>query len=83
MKDARGGVPCLERSWNSVTNALKLLVLLLAVGSLALAGCGRRSQLESPDAAPATAVDPADAAARDAGAGPRKPDRPFILDSII
>ncbi|MXN64854.1 hypothetical protein GR183_08035 [Stappia sp. GBMRC 2046] len=65
-----------------MTKALKLLVLLAALGSLTLAGCGRRGSLERPSPAPAVAADPAtaDQAAPEA---PLKPDRPFILDPII
>lgn len=57
-------------------------VLIVAVLALTLAGCGRRGALDRPgDVDPALAApgDPAPAAAP----VPAKPDRPFVLDSII
>ena len=74
--------PIFFRGWNSVTKALKLLVLVAALGSLTLAGCGRRGSLDRPSPAPAIAADPATADQAEPEA-PRKRDAPFILDAII
>lgn len=65
-----------------MTKALKLLVLLAALGSLTLAGCGRRGSLDRPSPEPAAAADSA-SADQAAPQAPGKPDKPFILDGII
>ncbi|CAN5245903.1 hypothetical protein BH10PSE9_BH10PSE9_21560 [soil metagenome] len=56
----------------------RALVAGLLVAAIGLAGCGRRGVLEPPPGAAVTtngekAPDP----------GPRKPDKPFILDWLL
>lgn len=62
-----------------MTNRTGIVILALCLSALAVAGCGRRSQLERPAAAGAGPA----AAAGETPADPAKPDRPFILDPII
>nr|WP_246270513.1 lipoprotein [Hongsoonwoonella zoysiae] len=58
------------------------MVLVTALASLTLAGCGRRGSLDRPRSAPAVVSDPATAEQAEPDA-PRKRDTPFILDAII
>ena len=60
-------------------------VILAAVLSIALTGCGIRGSLEAPPEAKAsgTAVSPEAHDAGEDSAAPRKEHRPFILDGLI
>jgi predicted small lipoprotein YifL len=65
---------------------LRVGMIMLMVG-LAVAGCGRKGQLESPKSAKSTAETEAPAT-NDPGAikpveEPAKPQKPFILDGLI
>lgn len=58
----------------------QMVIIGAVVAAIGVSACGRRGPLEPPPSATATAAIPEDGAEE---AKPAKPDRTFVLDSLL
>jgi predicted small lipoprotein YifL len=72
-------------NWADLMSVKRIVVVALAISVLAVAGCGRKSGLDTPYEAAVEAREEAERNKEPVPPEPTKPvtDRPFILDGLI